>query len=192
MKMSDKVVDGSAKIEKRSHLVKIYIKNIGCIGNEGLTIELDDIVCLVGANNSGKTTVLRAYEAVVSTESKKELKKEEIHTHANDECLPTVELWVHIPNGAGNISSDWKEVKDDLLLVRSKWEWTLEGGKPIRTTWHPTDKKYAEDGNASGLDAVFKSRLPKPFRIGSLDAPSEEHKNLLSLVLVLRQKSYCA
>ncbi|MBS9341229.1 AAA family ATPase, partial [Neisseria elongata] len=50
---------------ERSHLVRMHIKNIGCIGNDGLTVELDDIVCLVGANNAGKTTVLRAYELAV-------------------------------------------------------------------------------------------------------------------------------
>ena len=42
---------------ERSRLVRMHIKNIGCIGDDGLTVELDDIVCLVGANNSGKTTV---------------------------------------------------------------------------------------------------------------------------------------
>ena len=33
------------------------------------------------------------------------------------------------------------------------------------------------------MDAVFNSRLPKPFRIGSLDNPEEEHQKLLNLVL---------
>ena len=38
-----------------SRLVRMQIKNIGCIGSDGLMVELDEIVCLVGANNSGKT-----------------------------------------------------------------------------------------------------------------------------------------
>ena len=50
---------------ERSHLVRMHVKNIGCIGNIGLTIELNEIVRLVGANNAGKTTVLRAYEQAV-------------------------------------------------------------------------------------------------------------------------------
>ncbi|MCM2849168.1 ATP-binding protein [Escherichia coli] len=37
------------------------IRNIGCIANEGIDIALDNIVCLVGKNNAGKSTVLRAY-----------------------------------------------------------------------------------------------------------------------------------
>ncbi|QLB16610.1 hypothetical protein A6B40_02910 [Mannheimia varigena] len=164
---------------ERSRLVRMHIQNIGCIGNEGLTVELDNIVCLVGANNAGKTTVLRAYELAVQQEK---LKPEDLNHHANGEKA-MVELWIHIPQNAGNIDEKWKEEKDGLLLVRSKWEWPAEGGKPIRRTWDPETHCYADDGKAAGLDTVFNSRLPKPFRIGSLDNPQEEHQKLLELVL---------
>jgi len=161
----------------------MQVKNIGCIGNDGLTIELDEIVCLVGSNNAGKTTVLRAYELAVK---QVDLKPDDFNRNANGNCA-SVELWVHIPKAAANIDEKWKEEKDGLLLVRSKWEWPVTGGKPIRTTWDPSandgNGEYAEDGKASGLDAVFNSRLPQPFRIGSLDDPNEEHKKLLGLVL---------
>ncbi|VEJ21999.1 ATP-dependent nuclease [Neisseria animaloris] len=170
----------------KSHLVRMHIKNLGCIGNEGLTIELDDIVCLVGANNSGKTTVLRAYELAVNQEK---LRADDFHKEANGNPA-TVELWVHIPENAGNIDDKWKEkTTDGLLLVRSKWEWNgLD--KPKRTTWNPELQEYSEDEKASGLDAVFSSRLPKPFRIGSLDNPEDEHKKLLSLALEPILKEY--
>ena len=165
---------------ERSHLVRMHIKNIGCIGNDGLTVELDDIVCLVGANNAGKTTVLRAYELAVQQEK---LDIKDFNCNANGNPA-TVELWVHIPKSAGNIDEKWKEkTEDGLLLVRSKWEWPLEGGKPNRTTWNPEKQEYSQDDKASGLDTVFNSRLPKPFSIGSLDNPEEEHKKLLNLVL---------
>jgi len=157
----------------------MYVKNIGCIGNDGLTIELDEIVCLVGANNAGKTTVLRAYELAVK---QAELKLEDFNRNSNGNPA-AVELWVHIPEAAANVDEKWKENVDGLLLVRSKWEWPTIGGKPTRTTWDPETKEYAEDGKASGLDTVFNSRLPQPFRIGSLDNPQEEHKKLLALVL---------
>ncbi|UUZ62037.1 ATP-binding protein [Polaromonas sp. P1-6] len=166
----------------------MHVKNIGCIGNDGLTIELDEIVCLVGPNNAGKTTVLRAYEYAVNSA---DLKVEDFNRNA-DGNPASVELWVHIPKAAANVDEKWKEEKDGLLLVRSKWSWDwpttdIKPVKAVRTTWDPSANEgsgdYAEDGNASGLDNVFKSRLPKPFRIGSLDNPSEEHKKLLTLVL---------
>jgi putative ATP-dependent endonuclease of OLD family len=164
---------------ERSHLVRMHVKNIGCIGVDGLTIELDEIVCLVGANNAGKTTVLRAYEMAVK---QSELRLEDLNRNSNGKPA-SVELWVHIPKAAANVDEKWKEQADDLLLVRSKWEWPANGGKPTRTTWDPEIQEYAEDGKASGLDNVFNSRLPQPFRIGSLDDPQEEHKKLLALVL---------
>ncbi len=164
---------------ERSHLVRMHVKNIGCIGNEGLTIELDEIVCLVGSNNAGKTTVLRAYELAVK---QAELKQDDFNRDSNGNSA-SVELWVHIPKAAANVDEKWKEEEEGLLLVRSKWEWPIAGGKPSRSTWDPVAKEYAEDGKASGLDAVFNSRLPQPFRIGSLDNPNEEHKKLLTLVL---------
>jgi putative ATP-dependent endonuclease of OLD family len=67
-----------------SRLVQMHIKNIGCIGIDGLTIQLDNIVCLVGANNSGKTTVLRAYEAAVT---QMPLKPEDIYVNAFIKCV---------------------------------------------------------------------------------------------------------
>ena len=155
------------------------ITNLGCIGPDGLDVALDEIVCLVGANNCGKSTVLRAYESAVNMA---ELKPVEIHSKANGHAA-TVELWVHIPKDAENIDAKWKEEVDKLLLVRSKWEWPATGGKPTRTTWNPTTGEYSEDDKASGLDNVFKSRLPKPFRIGSLEDPEDEHRKLLELVL---------
>jgi hypothetical protein len=140
---------------ERSKLVRMRTTNLGCIGNAGLTVALDDIVCLVGANNTGKSTVLLAYEAVVG---QMELKPEAFNCQANGQPT-TVELWVHIPAGAGNVDEKWKENKDGFLLVRSKWEWPLTGGKPVRSTWEPTAGSYADDGKASGLDTVFNSRL---------------------------------
>jgi len=155
------------------------IVNLGCIGPEGVDVALDDIVCLVGANNSGKSTVLRAYEVAVKCEA---LKQEEFHFGLND-AVASVELWVHIPEGVENIDEKWKEKSGALLLVRSKWEWSVPGSKPVRKTWDPESGAYADDGKASGLDTVFASRLPQPFRIGSLDDPEAEHQRLLKLVL---------
>ena len=83
------------------------IVNIGCIGNEGLTVQLDDIVCLVGANNSGKSTVLRAYEAAVNQQP---LTPDEINKKSEGRSA-SVELWIHIPESAGNI--DGKESRQN-------------------------------------------------------------------------------
>lgn len=157
------------------------ITNLGCIGPEGCEIALDRVLCLVGANNSGKSTFLRAYELAVGTAT---------FDATNDLCRragdapATVEIWVHIPEGMANIAEKWKEHVGDLRLVRSRWQWSRETSwTRTRTTWDPEAGDYSTDDKASGLDAVFTSRLPVPFRIGSLDDPDAEHKKLLTLVL---------
>ena len=43
-------------------LIELQIKNFGCIDENGITIKIDDIVVLIGPNNVGKTTSIRAYE----------------------------------------------------------------------------------------------------------------------------------
>ena len=164
-----------------SRLVKVRVANIGCIGPEGCEVALDDVLCLVGANNTGKSTFLRAYELALGTAS---------FDHQTDLCRragdapATVEIWVHIPKGMANIAEKWKEEDGDLLLVRSKWEWSRESSwSKTRTTWDPEVGEYSSDDKASGLDTVFTSRLPIPFRIGSLEDPDVEHKKLLTIVL---------
>lgn len=164
-----------------SRLVRMKVCNLGCIGPEGCEIALDSVLCLVGGNNTGKSTILRAYELALGTAT---------FNPASDLCRragdrpATVEIWVHIPKGMANIAEKWKEPDGSLLLVRSKWEWGSEASwSKTRTTWDPEMQDYSADDKASGLDTVFNSRLPVPFRIGSLEDPEAEHKKLLALVL---------
>lgn len=163
----------------RSKLLNITIGNLGCIGNEGLTVSLDNILCLVGDNNSGKSTILRAYELAVGTQS---------YSYERDYCKRSngentyIEISVHIPEGTANIAEKWKEKQGDYWVVKSRWEWDQNGAKS-RKTYDPELADYSDDGNAAGLDNVFNSRLPVPFRIGALENPQAELKNLLKLIV---------
>lgn len=163
----------------RSRLLSIQIFNLGCIGKEGLFIELDNILCLVGTNNTGKSTVLRAYELALGTVP---YSYEKDHCSRSGEEPSIVEIEVHIPPGIGNIAEKWKEKKDPYHIVKSKWEWD-KTGKSERKTWDPEINDYTDEGNAAGLDNVFKSRLPVPFRIGALQNPQVELKTLLTLLV---------
>jgi len=166
---------------ERSKLVRMRIENIGCIGPEGLDVDLDDILCIVGANNTGKSTVLRAYELALGTEQF--VRERDLCQRSNGQPA-SVELWVHIPASTPNIAEQWKTSEEDLRLVRSRWEWGEETGwSRVRQTWDPEISDYSPEGKAAGLDEVFRSRLPAPFRIGTLQDPDAEHRQLLTLVL---------
>jgi putative ATP-dependent endonuclease of the OLD family len=154
--------------------------NIGCIGPEGVDVALDSIVCLVGKNNAGKSTILRAYELAHSPE-KYDPKRDRCHWCPADQT-PVVELEIHIPKGTANIDEKWKEARGDLLILRSRWEWDAAGDF-VRRTWNPAAGEWSVDGNAGGASNVFKSRLPRPLRIGSLEDADKTEEVLLALVL---------
>ncbi len=163
----------------RSKLLNITIGNLGCIGNEGLTVSLDNILCLVGDNNSGKSTILKAYELAVGTQT---FSYEKDYCKKSIEENTFIEISVHIPEGTANIAEKWKEKQGEYLVVKSRWEWDQNGTK-TRKTFDPELNDYSNDGNAAGLDNVFNSRLPVPFRIGALDNSQAELKNLLKLIV---------
>ena len=167
----------------RSKLLSITIRNLGCIGPQGLTVQLDNIVCLVGKNNAGKSTVLRAYELAQSSKALVE----------HDRCqwtpegeFPEVELSVHIPEGIENVDEKWKSIEGDLRIVRSRWRWKTSA-KPERETWNPELNDGAGDWDAEekagGADNVFNSRLPQPLRIDALKDAAGEHDVLMKLIL---------
>lgn len=177
--------------ESRSKLVEMFVRNIGCIGPEGVSVALDDVVCIVGRNNSGKSTLLRAYE--LAQGSAKFDWVRDRYAQAPEDQPSEVILQIHIPKGIGNIGEEWKEERDGLRILTSRWQWLPDNvidGKvsAVRQTRKPDQAieengGYAEDGKAGGADNVFKSRLPQPVRIGSRGDPAEAEKALMKLVL---------
>lgn len=165
----------------RSKLLEITVRNIGCIGPEAVTVQLDDVLCLVGPNNSGKTTILRAYELAVNPSAFEPL-RDRCNWSAPEDPSEIV-LCVHIPDGMGNVDAKWKIHDGDKRIVKSKWTWPPIGGKAARQTWDPQENAWAEDGKAGGADNVFAARLPKPMRIKSLDDAGKTEDVLLTLAL---------
>ncbi|SEH15077.1 Predicted ATP-dependent endonuclease of the OLD family, contains P-loop ATPase and TOPRIM domains [Sphingopyxis sp. YR583] len=164
----------------RSKLLKLVVQNIGCIGPDGVEVALDDVVCLVGKNNAGKSTILRAYELAESP-NKFSVARDRCRWAPDGEpCV--VELDVHIPEGIANIAEDWKIIDGSDRILRSRWEWAADGAM-VRKTWSPAENNWSEDGKAGGADNVFKSRLPRPLRIGSLEDADKTEELLLTLAL---------
>lgn len=170
----------------RSKLLSMTVKNIGCIGENPVTVALDKVVCLVGKNNSGKTTILRAYE--LARGDIKFVPSQDRYLRAKTDTPSEIILDIHIPDNIGNISNEWKIIDGELKIVRSRWQWVSPDYKVVRTTWDPKggdDGKgdWAEDKKAGGLDNVFNSRLPRAIRIGSLEDAESTEKTLLALAL---------
>src|SRR5690348_65536 len=78
----------------RPRLTKLIVSNFRCIGSTPVSIDLNDIVILVGANNVGKSSILKAYELAMSDGSKNaDLKIEDFPCNIIDaNNLPQIEL----------------------------------------------------------------------------------------------------
>lgn len=173
-------------------LTKLIIKNYRCIGSTPVVIDLNEIVVLVGANNVGKSSILKAYELAMSQGSAKaNLYLEDFpNNKVDEENLPEIEIHTRVfDNAPGN---KWIEtlVNGDFI-VKEKFTW-LKEGKPIRQGWDVELQDWSENV-PWGAPNVANSRRPEPHKVDAFDSPekqAEEIKKLLMQALNERVKNY--
>ncbi|MBI2512227.1 MAG: AAA family ATPase [Opitutae bacterium] len=186
------VADASTVPVKRPRVHKLTIRNFRAIGKEPVTVELDDIVVLVGPNNSGKSSILRAYQVVMLHGSKDgELTQEDFPDGTIDASNPVeieLETVVYDEKAPGE---KWirKDPTTGEMFVREKWTWVAPG-KPKRVGW-----EVGEPGNwhASevpwGAPGVAQPARPEPHRIEAFDSPQTQTAAVVTLLKdVLNQR----
>lgn len=142
------------------------------------TINLqDNLVLLIGANNVGKSTVLRAYEFFRFAESKPSLTDFFRGDESNAIVIEAV------------ISADEDELAEDKLkkwfndsgqaLVRKFWDTTGTNSK--KKTLDPETSQWV-DGAFGGLDTILQNRLPVPMPINGYATPDDVVSILQSLL----------
>lgn len=163
---------------------KLLIKNFGCIGEEQLEVDIDNIVVLVGPNNSGKSTILRAYEAVTDC---LKLKEDDFHNkQVRVESYP--EIQVHsVATDDNKPGDEWCENREDgTYLVKEKWEWRGTNTEPTRVGFNVHLGRWAEQNDVEkmpwGTNNVAKARRPKPHRVNTFDDPNVQSKAITSLL----------
>ncbi len=176
-----------ATLGPRPRLVKMIIKNFRCIGTTPVTIDLDDIVVLVGPNNVGKSSVLKAYEVIMSEGSKAgELDIDDFPCGKVDpQALPEIELHTIVYDNSPG--SEWMEkTGSGEMLVQEKWRW-LEPGIPVRRGYNVQEKRWATDEDKEkvpwGAAGVANSRRPQPHRVDAFDSPDVQAKAIVTLIM---------
>lgn len=166
----------------RPRLKKLIVKNFRCIGNHPVEIELDDIVVLVGPNNAGKSSILKAYEVVMSDGSKKgELSIEDFPNNNIDPAhLPEIEL--HTVVYEEKVGAKWLTKIEDGFLVREKWWWPAEG-KPNRRGWNVETGDWDETSFPFGPANIANSRRPEPHKVDAFSDPEEQAKEIKKLLM---------
>lgn len=168
----------------RPRLHKLTVSNFRCIGDTPVEIELDDIVVLVGPNNAGKTSILRAYEVVMQHGSKEgELTRDDFPNGIPDPThLPTIELetvvfektapgerWVRTDAVAGE------------MFVREKWTWT-DAGAPKKVGWDVAANNWHASEGPWGAPNVAQAYRPQAHQVGAFQAPEEQAKEVVQLL----------
>ncbi|MDZ5109953.1 ATP-dependent nuclease [Pseudomonas putida] len=166
----------------RPRLHKLIIQNFRSIGSMPVEIELDDIVVLVGANNAGKSSILRAYEIVMSHGSA--AGKLSINDFPNGvverEALPTIELQTIVFSDAPG--ARWLDVQaNGELLIRERWIWDSPAKDPVRQGFDV--QKGAWDAQVPwGAPNVANAKRPRPHRIDAFASPDVQANEIVSLI----------
>jgi len=167
----------------RPRLTKLIIKNFRMIGAEPVVIDLDDIVVLVGANNTGKSSILRAYEVAMSMGSKEgQLTIDDFPNGiVNSEALPEVE--VHVIISVDKPGKQWIQYLDNgEMLVRERWIWANPGEGPKRQGFNFENNDWS-DSVPWGAPNIAKTYHPKPHRIDAFALPEKQAEVISKLII---------
>ena len=168
-----------------SKLRKLIIQNFGCIGVFPVEVELDEVVVLVGPNNVGKSTILRAYQAITESSVPK-LTLDDFHEcEVDPNALPTIELVTAV--GDDLPGSRWVQKIDGENIVRERWVWKEVEAPAKRQGWDVTIPGWS-DNVPWGAPNVANSRRPIPHRLEAFANPAEQIKKVTTMLLDVLQE----
>jgi putative ATP-dependent endonuclease of OLD family len=175
----------------RPRLHKLTVRNFRAIGADPVIVDLDDIVVLVGPNNSGKSSILRAYQVVMQHGSKEgELTQEDFPNSCVDEKSSVeieLETVVYDEKAPGE---KWirKDQATGEMFVREKWTWT-QPGKPKKVGWEVAANDWHKTEGPWGAPGVAQPARPEPHRIEAFDSPEKQAAEVVKLLKeVLNQR----
>ncbi|MFC1510201.1 ATP-dependent endonuclease [Candidatus Omnitrophota bacterium] len=176
-------------------LQKLIIKNFrGLKGDDNIIdFSKSNIIYLIGQNNVGKSTFLRAYEFFVNS-SQKAL-REDFLNHSSETPIEIEGIFLKEENDdddgdlagtGGTAEPDWiNKWVDADSLVRVKKTWTIEGRIYEKETFSPSDNNYVFNG-FGGLHQKFQKYTPDPISINAM----EDEKTLEEKINALMQKDF--
>ena len=167
---------------QKPRLIKLIVKNFRCIGTTPVSIDLNDIVVLVGANNVGKSSILKAYELAMSQGSNKgKLRIEDFPNNKIDpDNLPEIELHTIVYDNTPG--EKWITLlPNGERLVKERWIWANEGD-PKREGWDAEENAWSEQV-PWGAPNVANARRPEPHRVDAFDPPEEQAAAIKELLM---------
>ncbi|QDU69638.1 ATP-dependent nuclease [Engelhardtia mirabilis] len=180
--------------DRPGRLRSILVRNFRAIGATGVEIELDDIVVLVGPNNAGKSSILRAYELVMAEGTGDEaLDLDDFpNRQVIENALPTIETTTALGGGRPPAAKYiYADTETGERLVKERWVWHIPGAKPVRQGFDVELGQFVDE-KPWGFAGVAKPNRPRPHVVGPFMTPadiSDRVSGILSSALKKRQKN---
>ncbi|AMV19195.1 ATP-dependent nuclease [Planctomyces sp. SH-PL14] len=171
--------DGVIASDIGTKLRKLIIRNLGCIGSTPVEIDLDDVVVLVGRNNTGKSTILRAYEVLFDSSTPKLTIEDFPGNKVVEGSLPEIELHTRIIDNPP--ASKWIATLDGEQIVRERWTWSNPG--VAKRQGFDTQTNEWSDQVPWGAANVANSRRPRPHRIDAFASPEAQTGAVIKLLI---------
>ena len=181
---ADEPIEVATLQSPRPRLHKLKVSNFRCIGSEPVEIELDDIVVLVGPNNSGKSAILHAYEVVMEHGSSEgRLTIDDFPNGKLDpQQTPTIELeTIVFEKTAPGDRWVWTNPDNGEMLVREKWTWT-EPGPPKKVGWDVAANAWHLSEGPWGFPNVAQAYRPQPHRVSAFQKPEDQAAEVMKLL----------
>lgn len=179
--------DSKDEVAPRARLHKLVISNFRAIGTKAVSIELDDIVVLVGPNNAGKSSILRAYEVVMQSGKLNELTIEDfpnakVPGETESHLFPTIELETVLFQDSNPPAEHWiHTAANGDRHVRERWIWK-NIGKPEKRGYDVKQQKWDENHGPWGLASVAQTNRPETHRIEAFTDPTKQADEILTLL----------
>lgn len=162
---------------------KLSVRNFRAIGPNTVEVDLDTIVVLVGPNNAGKSSILRAYEVAMGEGSAAgKLSEQDFPNGSIDEAnLPTIELETEVVGDPP--AKKWIIEVDGRKVVRERWQWKGPG-KGERQGWNVELGDW-DTSKPWGFAGVANARRPQPHAVQAFDNPEKQAAQIDQIVLSL-------
>lgn len=162
-------------------LIELKIRNLGCIDENGVTVKIDDIVVLIGPNNAGKTTILKAYELFKN--SGPMLTSDDFYQNNENNPVEIEGVFGEITDeDKVQIGEKWLYLnEDDEIVIKYKWHWRKSGVKGEKYSWNQSEKKWVA-GGMGGWDSKIASCIPVPLKISPFDDSEQLEKKIVELL----------
>lgn len=186
MATAKKASNDPVETAPRARLHQLTISNFRCIGAKPVTIELDDIVVLVGPNNAGKSSVLRAYEVVMQSGKLGYLDIDDFPNgkipESGSKQIPTIELETVLYEDSKPPAAHWIDTKPNGdRHVRERWTWK-EPGAPQKVGFNVEKGDWDEAHGPWGAAGVAQANRPEPHRIEAFDNPQTQANEIVALL----------